>query len=449
MAASQDRRRRLRLEAPGALPAHRPGLRARHVRHGLLRRPQLHLRHLHGLARARAALRHAGAGARPDPAAVVDGGGDQAHRRRGDLLRQPAAPVLCRAPVGDARPPDRGTGGVERGHLDQPQPGRQFRRRASADRRALRPGARIHRGLPQAVGELGGGRRRDGSRQGGLFADPAKVQRIEHDGRFFKSRGPLNVVRSPQNGPAILQAGTSPKGVDFAAKYADAIFAIQPRPQDAARYFAGIKGRMAELGRDPEACKILFGAQPIIGASEAEAREKQELHNSLVPLEGGMTILSAHADFDLSRLAATHLTMAILSSRVAEVEDPLLKPSGQSMTLRRWPAPRPERRPAAVRRHARIGRRPDGGLPGNRRWRRDRAVADLLSRHDRGIPSKRSCRCYPTVGLLRTEYKGGVPCARCCARTTDSGQGLPNVAMRSTLQMNSTRFSSIAGSRSP
>ena len=50
------------------------------------------------------------------------------------------------------------------------------------------------------------------------------------------------MVRSPQDGPVILQAGTSPKGVDFAAKYADAIFAIQPRPQDAKRYFDTIQG---------------------------------------------------------------------------------------------------------------------------------------------------------------------------------------------------------------
>ena len=48
-------------------------------------------------------------------------------------------------------------------------------------------------------------------REHGVFADPGKVHRIEHEGRFFKSRGPLTVVRSPQNGPAIIQAGVSPK----------------------------------------------------------------------------------------------------------------------------------------------------------------------------------------------------------------------------------------------
>ena len=141
----------------------------------------------------------------------------------------------------------------------------------------------------------------------GIFADPEKVNRIEHTGKFFKSRGPLNVTRSPQNGPAIFQAGTSPKGQDFAVKYADAIFAIQPRAEDAANYFNSIKGQMTEIGRDPNACKILFGMQPIIGSSESEALEKQEEHNALVPLEGGMAILSAHLDFDLSKIPADAL----------------------------------------------------------------------------------------------------------------------------------------------
>lgn len=134
-----------------------------------------------------------------------------------------------------------------------------------------------------------------------VFADPDKVHRINFEGDFFKSRGPLNVVRSPQNGPAIIQAGTSPKGRDFAAKYSDAIFAIQPRAEDAGEYLRSIKERMRELGRDPNGCKILFGIQPIIGRTEADAKKKQEQHNDLVTVEGGKAILSAHLDFDLSQ----------------------------------------------------------------------------------------------------------------------------------------------------
>ena len=133
-----------------------------------------------------------------------------------------------------------------------------------------------------------------------VFADPTKVRRIEYSGEFFKSRGPLNVTRSPQNSPAILQAGTSAKG-QVAAKYADAIFAIQPRASDAAKYFDSIKSRMSDLGRDPDTCKILFGMQPIIGSSEAEALERQENMVSS-SISGGMAILSAHLDFDLSTI---------------------------------------------------------------------------------------------------------------------------------------------------
>ena len=171
-------------------------------------------------------------------------------------------------------------------------------------------------------------------RDGAMFADASKVHRIEHAGAFFKSRGPLNVVRSPQDGPAILQAGTSPKGVDFAAKYADAIFAIQPRPEDAKRYFDGIKGRMAELGRAPAECKILFGAQPILGSSEAEARAKQDEHNSLVPLEGGMAILSAHADYDLSKIDLDAPMADRTEPELQRLKTRFRKPSGESMTLR-------------------------------------------------------------------------------------------------------------------
>jgi long-chain alkane monooxygenase len=166
-----------------------------------------------------------------------------------------------------------------------------------------------------------------------LFADAAKVHRIEHEGTYFKSRGPLNVVRSPQNGPAILQAGTSPKGRDFAAKYADAIFAIQPRAEDARRYFESIKGRMAELGRNPAECKILYGLQPVVGRTEAEAQELAEEHNGLVPIEGGMTILSAHLDFDLSRISGDAKMAERTEPELQRMKTRYLNPDGSSMTL--------------------------------------------------------------------------------------------------------------------
>ena len=169
-------------------------------------------------------------------------------------------------------------------------------------------------------------------RERAIFADASKVRRIEHVGAHFKSRGPLNVVRSPQNGPAILQAGTSPKGREFAARYADAIFAIQPRAEDARQYYRSIKDRMAEIGRDPSHCRILFGMQPIIGATRSEARDKQAEHNALVPVDGGMAILSAHLDFDLARLPSDAPMLERPEPELQRMRTRYVKPDGSSMT---------------------------------------------------------------------------------------------------------------------
>ncbi|NKB60475.1 MAG: NtaA/DmoA family FMN-dependent monooxygenase [Alphaproteobacteria bacterium] len=171
-------------------------------------------------------------------------------------------------------------------------------------------------------------------RENAIFTDSTKVRRIEFEGEFYKSRGPLNVIRSPQNGPALLQAGTSPKGKALAAKYADAIFAIQPHARDAAAYYVDIKGRMEAIGRDPNTCKILYGMQPIIGESEAEAAEKQEFHNSLVPEDGGMAILSAHLNFDMSTLSPDVEMASRTEPELQRMKPRYTKPSGGSYTAR-------------------------------------------------------------------------------------------------------------------
>ncbi len=166
-----------------------------------------------------------------------------------------------------------------------------------------------------------------------VFADPDKVHRINFEGEYFRSRGPLNVVRSPQNGPAILQAGTSPKGRDFAAKYSDGIFAIQPRAEDAGEYLRSIKDRMCELDRDPNECKILFGAQPIIGRTETDARAKQQEHNDLVTVEGGKAILSAHLDFDLSGIPDDAIMLKRNEPQLERMRTRYRDTDGRPMTL--------------------------------------------------------------------------------------------------------------------
>ena len=171
-------------------------------------------------------------------------------------------------------------------------------------------------------------------RENAVFADASKVRRIEYQGRFYNSRGPLNVVRSPQNGPALIQAGTSPMGIQLAAKYADAVFAIHPQPKNAARYYTQVKNRISDYGRNPDDCAILFGAQPIIGASETEALEKQEEHNELVPSEGGMAILSGHLNFDLSKISPDDEMMSREEPELQRSRRVYQKDNGDSMTVK-------------------------------------------------------------------------------------------------------------------
>ncbi|MFO1079265.1 MAG: NtaA/DmoA family FMN-dependent monooxygenase [Reyranellaceae bacterium] len=171
------------------------------------------------------------------------------------------------------------------------------------------------------------------NRAAGVFADPAKVHRVEHEGRFFRSRGPLNVVPSPQHGPAILQAGTSDKGRAFAARYADAVFAIQPHLASAKALHDDIKQAVVAAGRPPEACAILFGVQPILGRTRSEALDRQAEHNALVPLEGGLAILSGHLDFDLATLPLDTVMAHRSEPKLQRMQTRYRSPTGELLTL--------------------------------------------------------------------------------------------------------------------
>jgi FMN-dependent oxidoreductase (nitrilotriacetate monooxygenase family) len=115
----------------------------------------------------------------------------------------------------------------------------------------------------------------------GVWADNDKVRPIDHHGKHFAVRGPLNLPRSPQGHPLIVQAGSSEDGKDLAARYAEAVFTAQQTVEDAQDFYRDLKQRAVAVGRDPDTLKILPGIVPVIGATEAEAlhleRELDEL----------------------------------------------------------------------------------------------------------------------------------------------------------------------------
>jgi FMN-dependent oxidoreductase (nitrilotriacetate monooxygenase family) len=135
----------------------------------------------------------------------------------------------------------------------------------------------------------------------GLFADPEKIHAIDHEGEFFRIRGPLNVPHSPQSRPVLIQAGSSAQGKDFAARWAEAIFEIDPTPEGRRAYYDDVKSRVSDHGRNPDEVHILPAALTFVAETESIAREKQAFHNELCDPISGLITLSAHTDHDFSQ----------------------------------------------------------------------------------------------------------------------------------------------------
>ncbi|WP_256758897.1 LLM class flavin-dependent oxidoreductase [Cohnella sp. WQ 127256] len=126
----------------------------------------------------------------------------------------------------------------------------------------------------------------------GQFIDPSKLHRVNHKGRFFSVDGPLNIGRSPQGHPVLVQAGTSESGQNFSAKVGEVIFSIKYNLEDAQQFYRSYKSKVASVGRNPETVYILQGISPIIGRTEEEAQAKLKLLESLITEETGILFLS-------------------------------------------------------------------------------------------------------------------------------------------------------------
>lgn len=137
-------------------------------------------------------------------------------------------------------------------------------------------------------------------KQSGRYFDPQKLHRLDHIGRHFKVRGPLNIPRSPQGRPVVVQAGASEPGKELAARTAEAIFAAQITLEEAVAFYADVKGRLAKFGRSHGDLKILPGIFPVVGRTELEAQEKFEALQTLIQPEVGLNLISQLSGVDLS-----------------------------------------------------------------------------------------------------------------------------------------------------
>ncbi len=115
----------------------------------------------------------------------------------------------------------------------------------------------------------------------GRFTRPGGIRKIQHRGRYYSVDGPLNVPRSPQGQPVVVQAGGSPAGLELAARNADAVFAALATLEDALDFTRDLRRRTEAYGRPADAVRVLPGLSFVLGGTEAEARARNDLLNDL------------------------------------------------------------------------------------------------------------------------------------------------------------------------
>jgi long-chain alkane monooxygenase len=141
--------------------------------------------------------------------------------------------------------------------------------------------------------------RRD--RAAGIYADPAKIRRVRHEGQFYRLDAIHLSEPSPQRTPVLYQAGASSRGRAFAAAHAECVFINGPTPRVVAPQVADLRRRAAENGRRPEELVIFTLATVITGRSAAAARTKHDEYRRYADPEAALALFSGWTGVDFSK----------------------------------------------------------------------------------------------------------------------------------------------------
>ncbi len=158
-----------------------------------------------------------------------------------------------------------------------------------------------------------------------MFADGAKVHPVNHVGKYFRCRGPLNAPRSPQGRPPICQAGGSPRGREFAARWADTIITDASSVEAMKAYRAEVRQRAAAAGRDPDTVKLLFLANPLVDTTLEAAQERRRLLR-----------VDANRHLDMQLSGMSRLTNIDFSKFDPDEPLPELFTEGHRSSLAKW-----------------------------------------------------------------------------------------------------------------
>jgi len=173
-------------------------------------------------------------------------------------------------------------------------------------------------------------------KEAGLYFDIDKVHFLNHRGKHFNVRGPLNIPRTPQGRPVVAQAGSSDAGRELAAKSAEVIFTAQSVMEESRAFMADVKGRADRYDRGPDDIKILPGILPMVGRTDTEAQDKYEELQSLITDDMCRMALQRHTGgVDLSKYPLDGPLPELLPSNAAKARQQILIEMGRKgMTIR-------------------------------------------------------------------------------------------------------------------
>ena len=169
-------------------------------------------------------------------------------------------------------------------------------------------------------------------KQTGRFADPTKVKRLDHQSKFFSSRGPFTVPRSAQGHPVIIQAGSSGRGQRFAGRWGEVIFTAGFNKDVAKQGYDAIKSEAAKIGRNPDQVFICNALTPVAGATKAEAEDRMASLSKLQLEIDALSLLSEGLNFDFaSKPIDEPLTADEINSMqgITAIRDSVLRKSGK------------------------------------------------------------------------------------------------------------------------
>src|SRR5699024_9658167 len=134
------------------------------------------------------------------------------------------------------------------------------------------------------------------------YLDPEKVHTIDHEGPWFRVPGPALVTPGPQRTPLLFQAGSSPRGIEFAVKHAEVLFFSGTSSANVQQLVAQVEEGLATAGRGREAVRLLTSVTVIAAATDEEAHERYRDYTGYVDQQAALALFAGWTGLDLSQL---------------------------------------------------------------------------------------------------------------------------------------------------